>query len=220
MIKRQVVGVLIGMALFVGCSKPKVEVLAGREGANLILLADPKDAKISIFKKDSSKEKGKQLQDVDFVLQGKSIEMNLLSNPLYMKIELGADYTYKVEKVGFVTEESEVNLKLGENLERIIILYTEGELIKSKVEENWSEYLGFWTLQSANEECEVVGGRLPTIKELQVAFDSGITKSWQKEYYLSSTPHDAKRYYLLNVKTGRKGVSLPDDIKGNLRCRR
>ena len=200
MIKKQVLGLLIGMVLFVGC-KPKVEVLAGKEGANFILTADPKDAKISFFKKDMTKEPGKQILDVEFVLQGKTIEMNLLSNPLYMKVELGSEYIYKVEKSGFVSQEEEVTLKLGENLEKNIILYTEDEL-KSKKEENWSEYLGDMNWESANKKCnEVAGRRLPSLKELKLAYDAGITKSWQKVgyYYWSSTPYDEEGYYWLNV---------------------
>ena len=181
MIKKQVIGVLIGLALFVGCSKPKVEVLAGKEGANFILTADPKDAKISFFKKDHTKEPGKQILDVEFVLQGKTIEMNLLSNPLYMKLELGSEYIYKVEKSGFVSEEGDITLKLGENLEKKIIVYTEDEL-KSKKEENWSEYLGQMDWVSANKKCnEVAGRRLASIREFELAKQAGITKAWEKD---------------------------------------
>ena len=220
MIKKQVVGVLIGMALFVGCSKPKVEVLAGKEGANFILTADPKDAKISLFKKDTTKEPGKQILDVEFVLQGKSIEMNLLSNPLFMKLELGSEYTYKVEKSGFVTQEGEVILKLGENLEKNIILYTEEEL-KSKKEEKWSEYIGEMNWESASKKCnEVAGRRLPSIRELKLAHEAGITKSWQEAHdYWSSTPYDAESYLEFYVRLGRTYGSSRS-LNFDVRCRR
>jgi hypothetical protein len=221
MIKKQVVGVLIGIVLFMGCSKPKVDVLPGKEGANFILLADPKDAKISIFKKDITKEPGKQILDVEFVLQGKSIEMNLLSNPLFMKLELGSEYTYKVEKSGFVTQEGEVILKLGENLEKNIILYTEEEL-KSKKEENWSEYIGEMNWESASKKCnEVAGRRLPSIRELKLAYEAGITKSWQKDgnNYWSSTPYDAESYSIFYVSIGDTSDGNRYDTY-NVRCRR
>ena len=221
MIKRQVIGVMIGMALFVGCSKPKVEVLPGKEGANFILTTDPKDAKISFFKKDSTKEPGKQILDVDFVLQGKSIEMNLLSNPLYMKLELGSEYTYKVEKSGFVAEEGEVSLKLGENLGKNITLFTEEEF-KSKKEENWSEYIGKMNWESASKKCnEVAGRRLPSFRELKLAYEAGITKSWQKDGsdYWSSTPYDAERHYVLLVDSGSTYYGDRNN-RSYVRCRR
>ena len=227
MIKRQVIGVLIGMVLFVGCSKPKVEVLAGREGANFILTANPKDAKISFFKKDPTKEQGKQILDVEFVLQGKSIEMNLLSNPLYMKLELGSEYTYKVEKSGFVSQEGEVILKLGENLEKNIILYTEEELNSKKVE-NWSEYLGNMNWDIASKKCnEVTGRRLPTVRELFLAKEAGITKSWSinGNYYWSSDSYDRGNGHKLVdvIDGGYCGDDYCDAIRFRnfgIRCRR
>ncbi len=51
MIKKQILGILIAMVSLVGCVKPKVKVLSGKEGANYILTIDPKDAKISFLRK-------------------------------------------------------------------------------------------------------------------------------------------------------------------------
>ena len=89
-------------------------------------------------------------------------------------------------------------------MKKNIILFTEDEL-KSKKEENWSEYLGKMNWESASKKCnEVAGRRLPSIRELKLAYEAGITKSWQKDgsYYWSSTPFGAERYYSLNVPDG------------------
>ena len=45
----------------------------------------------------------------------------------------------------------------------------------------WSNYMGSTDWNSANQKCQLIGGRLPTIKELEVAYNTGITKSWQKD---------------------------------------
>ena len=221
MINKQVIGVLIGMALFVGCSKPKVEVLAGEEGANFILTADLKDAKISIFKKELSKIFGIQLKDVEYVMQDKKIESTALGNPIFLKLDLGTEYTFKVEREGDVSEEGDIIVKVGEIVKRDIYLFTEEES-KSKKEDNWSEYLGEMDWNTANEKCkEVAGRRLPTIRELDVAFESGITKSWQKDGYdyWSSTPYDAEGYYELDVSAGNTESTARND-NDYVRCRR
>ena len=221
MIKKQVFCVLIGMVLFVGCSKPRVEVLEGKEGANFILFADPRDVKISIFKKESSKIFGGQLKDVEYVIQEKKVESTALGNPIFLKLDFGTEYSFIVEKDGFGSEEGDILVRVGEIDNREIYLFTEDEL-KSKKEENWSESLGIMDWDTANEKCkEVTGRRLPSLRELMVAYNAGITNSWLANGYYSwsSTPYDAERYYALDVVGGFTG-DIGRDRHIGVRCRR
>ena len=79
--------------------------------------------------------------------------------------------------------------------------------------------MGDMNWDSANAKCRSIGMRLPSIDELKAAYNAGITKSWQGNYYWSSTPYDAERYYELIVDNGvtdyydRNGLSI-------VRCRR
>jgi hypothetical protein len=85
----------------------------------------------------------------------------------------------------------------------------------------FSEYQGMLTWDDANKKCKSLKMRLPTLDELKKAYESGITKSWQKDgyRYWSSTPFDAERYYRLNVDDGN---TYHDDRSNNnyVRCRR
>jgi len=68
----------------------------------------------------------------------------------------------------------------------------------------FSEYQGNMNWDSANAKCGSIGMHLPTIDELKKAYESGITKSWQKDgySYWSSTPYDAEGYYGFDVLYG------------------
>jgi hypothetical protein len=70
--------------------------------------------------------------------------------------------------------------------------------------ETWSPYMGRMDWDSASAKCKSIGMRLPTIDELKAAYNSGITKSWQKDGILcwSSTPYGAEGYYSLDVNVG------------------
>jgi hypothetical protein len=45
----------------------------------------------------------------------------------------------------------------------------------------WTEYLGRKTWRDAVEYCASIGARLPTGGELKEAYNSGLTKSWEKD---------------------------------------
>ena len=79
--------------------------------------------------------------------------------------------------------------------------------------------MGDMNWDSANAKCRSIGMRLPSIDELKAAYNAGITKSWQGNYYWSSTPYDAESYYKLVVYNGN---TLDDDRYNNfnVRCRR
>jgi hypothetical protein len=85
---------------------------------------------------------------------------------------------------------------------------SESEIQKAREDlgaKKFSEYQGQLTWNDANKKCKSLKMRLPTITELKEAYESGITKSWQKDgsNYWSSTPYVAERYYGLNVYRGR-----------------
>jgi formylglycine-generating enzyme required for sulfatase activity len=85
----------------------------------------------------------------------------------------------------------------------------------------FSEHLGEMVWDDANKKCSSSGMRLPTIAELKEAYDSKITKSWQKDGngYWSSTPYDAERYYCLDV-DDRDTYHYDRNFNRNVRCRR
>ena len=86
---------------------------------------------------------------------------------------------------------------------------------------DWSAYMGSMTWDQANAKCKSIGMRLPTIDELKAAYKADITKSWQNDgnYYWSSTPYDAERYYLLGVYNGNTNNNNRNN-NNNVRCRR
>ncbi|HMV42920.1 MAG TPA: hypothetical protein PK079_24180 [Leptospiraceae bacterium] len=45
----------------------------------------------------------------------------------------------------------------------------------------WTEYSGRRPWVNAVEYCESIGARLPTGEELKTAYESGLTKSWEKD---------------------------------------
>jgi hypothetical protein len=85
----------------------------------------------------------------------------------------------------------------------------------------FSSYQGYMNWDKANEKCKSIGMRLPTLDELKEAYDSGITKSWEKDgsLYWSSTPYDAERYFLFFVRDGDTGHSTRNG-SDYVRCRR
>lgn len=86
-----------------------------------------------------------------------------------------------------------------------IILLPLGIYGYRKYQQNkWSDYVGDMNWTDANEKCESIGMRLPSIDELKEAYGSEITESWKKKSigYWSSTPCDAERYYSLDVYNG------------------
>jgi hypothetical protein len=124
-----------------------------------------------------------------------------------------------------VTEES-----LGYDLIRELIENNASESEIQKAREGigftlgskmYSEYQGAMTWNEANKKCKSLKMQLPTLSELNKAYELGITKSWQKDgyYYWSSTPYDAERYYVLVVYGGRTGDSDRNYTR-DVRCRR
>ena len=87
--------------------------------------------------------------------------------------------------------------------------------------ETWSPYMGRMNWDSANAKCRSIGMRLPTLQELEAAYNSGITESWKNDgdYYWSSTPFDAEWYCIFDVNDGRTYYSRHHDSNG-VRCRR
>ena len=63
--------------------------------------------------------------------------------------------------------------------------------------------------------------RLPTIDELKVAYNAGVTESWKKDglMYWSSSPAGGGKYYFLSVFDG-KVLDFILDFNNNVRCRR
>ena len=82
----------------------------------------------------------------------------------------------------------------------------------------WSSYQGNMSWEDANEKCKSIGMRLPTLKELKAAYDSGITKSWQNDgrNYWSSTPDSGGDNYVFNILDGSSHIA----ISAPVRCRR
>ena len=218
MIKKQVIGVLIGLALFVGC-KPKVEVHTSKDTANFIVHWKPKSAKFTLYKLDKTKEPAEQKIPVEYKLDGSTVQENLLNNPLFLKLEVGQTYSFAIEKQGYTSMGEEITLKIGEVLNKRYELSNGEE--KAKNPEGWSDFRGSKSWEEADKECFNLDMRLPTIEELKLAYKEGITKSWQKDgyHYWSSTPYDAERYYLLNVYLG---YTYSDSRNTNylVRCRR
>jgi hypothetical protein len=148
-----------------------------------------------------------------------------------LNLEEGYNYTYKVEKSGFISREEEIIIHYGGSVDTII-LYTEDEL-KFEKEENWSEYLGVMNWNNANKICnDVEGRRLPSLRELYLAYKVGIAKSWQYELsgHLSSTQFDEKSlmwgssnniesYYNVSAVNGYISGQSSDHY-GSVRCRR
>ncbi len=101
------------------------------------------------------------------------------------------------------------------------------ELVENKASESeihrsrFSEDQGSLTWDDANKRCKSLKMRLPTLDELKKAYRLNITESWQKDgdYYWSSTPYDAERYYLLIVDSGNTDYNYRNS-NGNVRCRR
>ena len=79
--------------------------------------------------------------------------------------------------------------------------------------------MGDMNWDSANAKCRSIGMRLPSIDELKAAYNAGITKSWQGNYYWSSTPYDAESYYRLVVRNGSRSSERYNNY-GVVRCRR
>jgi hypothetical protein len=120
-----------------------------------------------------------------------------------------------------VTEESALIDVIRELVENKA---SESEIQKAREDlgaKKFSEYQGRLTWDDANKKCKSLKMRLPSLDELKKAYESGITKSWLKDglYYWSSTPYDAERYYLLNVRDGNTS-SNSRDSSFNVRCRR
>ena len=92
------------------------------------------------------------------------------------------------------------------------------EVVQGKCE--WSRYMGSMNWDAANAKCRSLGLRLPTIKELEAAYRAGITNSWQSgNFYWSSTPYDAERYYKFRVDFGDTDSDYRD-FGHYVRCRR
>jgi hypothetical protein len=218
---KKIFSLSIGLFLFVACSDSKVEVLEDENGANFILSYDPKDARVSIFKK----EEGNKLVDLVFVFKGKPIEKNLLGNPIYMKLEPKTEYTYKVERQGYLSEEGDLKPSLGKNSIQKVLLFTEEEL-NSKYEENWSEFLGSMRWDEADKKCKDAGMRLPSIRELLLAYNARILNTWEKDQfsYWSSTPYSKYKYYESSRYTiyinGDTSYSEDYRNQSGVRCRR
>jgi hypothetical protein len=158
-----------------------------------------------------------------------SVNKNLVSETsTYKVLHLGGGYekNHKVESsVGVfcanVTEES-AEIDVIRELEENNVTKSEIQIARDELgAKKFSEYQGSLTWDDANKKCKSLKMRLPTIDELKKAYESGITKSWQKdgEYYWSYTPYDVERICTLYV---GNGSTLGDDRNSNcnVRCRR
>lgn len=96
---------------------------------------------------------------------------------------------------------------------------------------NWSEYMGELNWNQASAKCKTSGMRLPTIKELKLAFDDGTMKKWQEGSYWSSEKTDEKGPALGPLKPEEfwvrmfphhgsfsNGISQKSGIEHNVRC--
>ncbi len=86
--------------------------------------------------------------------------------------------------------------------------------------ETWSGEMGMMYWKSANALCRSKGMRLPTLGELEAAFEVGLTKSWRGYFYWSSTPYDAEWYYMFHVRDGSATYGLGHTSSASVRCRR
>ncbi len=100
---------------------------------------------------------------------------------------------------------------------------SESEIQKAREDlgaKKFSEYQGSLEWDDANKKCKSLKMRLPTLDELKKAYESGITKSWQKGIpYWSSTPYDAERYYSFDVDIGYT-YDFDRSTNRRVRCRR
>lgn len=62
----------------------------------------------------------------------------------------------------------------------------------------WSDYRGRKSRSEAFEDCANIGMRVPTFEELKAAYNSGLTKSWEKDgciwWIASDSPNEATGY--------------------------
>ena len=159
---------------------------------------------------------------------------------LYWAVNKNDTSTYKViSLLGANKEEShKVESSVGVFCANVTEESAEIDVIRELVENNaseneiqkaredlgakmYSEFQGSLTWDDANKKCKSLKMRLPTIDELRKAYESGITKSWQKDgnRYWSSTPYDAERYYTLDVYSGDTSYDRRNYTDG-VRCRR
>jgi hypothetical protein len=103
------------LVLIIGC-KPmvEVEVKTNKENANFIIHWKPKSAKFNLYKISNTEELSNQKKPVDYKYEGSIVNENLLSNPMYLKLETGQSYIFTIEKPNYSNVEVEVNLKIGE----------------------------------------------------------------------------------------------------------
>jgi hypothetical protein len=132
---------------------------------------------------------------------------------------------YHEEKISFSLGTSkdrfEKKIKLMTNQEFADLEKKKAEDLRKAEESKWSPYMGSMDWDSANEKCRSIGMRLPTINELQTAYNAGIAKLWQSNgsYYWSFIPYDAERYYIFDVQNG--GTYDDRRIRSSaVRCRR
>jgi hypothetical protein len=115
------------------------------------------------------------------------------------------------------SEEGDIIVKVGEIVKRDIYLYTEEE-VKSRKKENWSENLGFLDWENANKKCkEVEGRRLPSVRELQQAYNAEVLELLEK-YWSDEKVEAEDGYYVMNPIRGEIEAYRPI-AKMDVRCR-
>ena len=69
----------------------------------------------------------------------------------------------------------------------------------------WSAYQGMMDWDAANQKCNSINMRLPTITELQKALNEGYTDQWKKdgESYWSSTKNIDGNYLKMTISNGK-----------------
>ncbi len=87
----------------------------------------------------------------------------------------------------------------------------------------WSGYLGEMKWEEANEKCNKIGMRLPTIYELKSAYDMGITNNWGGVYIIyfwSFTPNILSEMLRFDIINGTNYISGFQNLYGHVRCHR
>lgn len=142
---------------------------------------------------------------------------NLEDNVLFKKlIEAARDKYSKKDRTIFFEENEKV---FGEAKDKNSTKDTKN--ILERVRSSWSEYQGEKTWYEANTKAKELGMRLPTLAELETAYDYEVTKSWKADginYWTSKevSASESEAYYF-NIDNGKSFQGLTK-IKYHVRC--